>query len=174
VSLSAHELGFSSLDSLEGLDALCLFVPEDERPLQGTAGFVDWRLCGALSRVLQQGWFKGAACDCLLLPSGGRLSMPRIFAIGTGSTRMLDAQLLGDLFSKAAEVLSRAKVEGVALEVPGARSLEESTRASALLNQFVPQFRGNRVAVISDKPLIRVLSSVRPTREVGSKLPHQN
>lgn len=174
MSLSAHELGFASLDSLEGLDALCVFVPEDERPLQGAAGFVDWRLCGALSRVLQQGWFKGAASDCLLLPSGGRLSMPRIFAIGSGNARMLDAQLLGELFSKAAEVLSRAKIEGVALEVPGARSLEESTRASALLNQFVPQFRGSRVAVISDKPLIRVLSNVRPTREVGSKRPHEN
>ena len=174
MSLSTHELGFASLDSLEGLDALCLFVSKDERPLQGAAGYVDWRLCGALSRVLQQGWFSGAAADCLLLPSGGRISMPRIFAIGTGSGRRLNAQLLGDLFSKAAEILSRAKVDGVALEVPGARSLEESTRASALLNQFVPQFRGSRVAVISDKPLLRVLSSVRPTREVGSKAPHQN
>ena len=100
--------------------------------------------------------------------------MPRIFAIGSGQARMLDAHLLGDLFSKAAEVLSRAKIESVVLEVPGARSLEESTRASALLNQFVPQFRGSRVAVISDKPLIRVLSNVRPTREVGSKRPPEN
>ena len=40
------ELGLPALDALE-VDAIAAFVGS-ERPLQGLAGFVDWRLCGAL------------------------------------------------------------------------------------------------------------------------------
>ncbi|HEY1333477.1 MAG TPA: peptidase M17, partial [Myxococcaceae bacterium] len=50
-----------TLDALDPLpvDTVCLFVSEDERPLGGAAGFVDWRLCGQLSRLLVDGFFKG-------------------------------------------------------------------------------------------------------------------
>ena len=85
MNLTTHEIGFPSLDALPGVDSLCVFVGQDERPLRGTAGYVDWRLCGALSRVLLQGFFIGAQGDCLLIPSEGRIAMSRIFALGTGT-----------------------------------------------------------------------------------------
>ena len=34
MSVTTHELGFESLDALSGVDSLCLFVSEDERPLK--------------------------------------------------------------------------------------------------------------------------------------------
>jgi hypothetical protein len=158
VSLTTHELGFESLDEVKAADALCVFVAEDERPLEGAAGFADWRLCGGLSRALRGGFFIGAQDDCLLMPSRGRIAMRRIFVIGIGLARELDADRLGRALARAARVLRLAKVEGVALDVPGARTLAESTRAAALLNQFIPEFRGGHVAVLSDKGLLRLLS----------------
>ncbi|EPX57849.1 hypothetical protein D187_004602 [Cystobacter fuscus DSM 2262] len=158
MNVSAHELGLGGLDSLADVDALCLFVGEDDRPLPGTAGYVDWRLCGALSRVLQSGFFVGAQDDSLLLPTDGRFSVPRVFVMGLGRRRGLEPSSLGEALASAGKVLTRAKVESVALEVPGQEALDESVRFSALQEHFLPAFRGRKVAVLADKELARRLS----------------
>ncbi len=148
MSVTSHEISLESLDALGDVDALCLFVAEDERPLRGTAGFVDWRLCGALSRVLLEGFFRGTEGECLLLPTGGRLPMKRIFVVGIGSRRKLDPAGLGRILSNASEMLQRAKVPSVALEVPGEGTLDEKARSGALQSQFLPAFAKARVAVL--------------------------
>jgi Cytosol aminopeptidase family, N-terminal domain len=157
VNVAAYDVGLEGLDSLEGVDALCLFVGEDDRPLPGSAGYVDWRLCGSLSRVLQSGFFVGAREDSLLLPTDGRFSVPRIFVIGLGQRRGLDASSLGEVLANAGRVLARAKVEAVALEIPGVGALDEGTRAAALTDRFLPAFKGSKVAVLADKELARRL-----------------
>jgi len=158
MSLSIHDIGFDSLDQLPGVDSLCLFVAEDERPLRGTAGYVDWRMCGKLSRILIDRFFTGASGDCLLVPSGGRIAMERIFAVGIGiqSTFSLDA--LSRAMAHSARILSGAQVRAVALEIPGSGKVEGPARAAALLNDFVPAFAGSHVAVLSDKGVSRLLS----------------
>jgi hypothetical protein len=158
MSLSTHEIGFASLDHLPGVDTLCLFVGEDERPLKGTSGYVDWRMCGALSRVLLDRFFTGSVGDCLLIPSEGKIAMSRIFALGIGRLNGFDLTGLTRAMGDAARVLSRAQVPTVALEIPGTGKVEEATRAAALLNQFVPAFSGSHVAVLSDKAVARLLS----------------
>ena len=35
MKVTAHDIAMETLDALEGIDALCLFVGEDERPLRG-------------------------------------------------------------------------------------------------------------------------------------------
>jgi hypothetical protein len=158
VNVSAHDISLEGLDSLEGVDALCLFVGEDDRPLPGSAGYVDWRLCGALSRVLQSGFFVGAREDSLLLPTDGRLRVPRIFVMGLGQRRGLEGRCLGEALAHAGGVLTRARVETVALELPDTPALDESTRASAFSDRFLPAFKGKSVAVLADRELGRRLS----------------
>ena len=158
MNVAAYDIGFEGLDALEGIDALCLFVGEDDRPLPGSVGYVDWRLCGALSRVLQSGFFVGAQDDSLLLPTDGRFSVPRVFVMGLGRRRGLEPSSLGEALASAGKVLTRAKVESVALEVPGQEALDESVRFSALQEHFLPAFRGRKVAVLADKELARRLS----------------
>jgi hypothetical protein len=157
VNVSAYDIGLEGLDSLEGVDALCLFVGEDDRPLPGSAGYVDWRLCGSLSRILQSGFFVGAREDSLLLPTDGGFSVPRVFVIGLGQRSTLDASSLGEALAYAARVLAKAKVEAVALEIPGSGALDEGARASALKEKFLPAFKGKKVAVLADKELARRL-----------------
>ena len=157
MNVSTHEPGLAGLDSLQEVDALCLFVGEDDRPLPGSAGYVDWRLCGALSRVLQSGFFVGAREDSLLLPTDGRFSVPRVFVMGLGQRRALEAGALGEALAAAGRVLTRARVEAVALELPGAGSLGEAARVSAFTERFLPSFKGRKVAVLADKDVARLL-----------------
>jgi hypothetical protein len=159
MNTSCHEMGLDSVDGLAAIEAVCLFVAEDERPLPGLAGFLDWRLCGALSRILRQGFFVGAAKDCLLLPTGGRVPMERAFAVGMGASEQLSAERLSELLAETGAVLKKAKVEAVALEVPGAGRVDDEARASAILNNFVPAFGGRRLALLAEKGFSRFLSS---------------
>src|SRR5512138_627060 len=76
-------MGLPAIDALE-VDALALFVGP-ERPLQGLAGFADWRLCGLISRVIREGSYRPDTGEALLLPSGGRIAVPRIFCLGLPS-----------------------------------------------------------------------------------------
>jgi len=157
VSVTTYDIVLEGLDALAGVDALCLFVAEDDRPLPGTAGYVDWRLCGALSRVLKQGFFTGVKSDWLLLPSDGRIPIPRIFAVGLGARKDLDAGALGAALANAAQVLDKAKVESVALELPGSGRVDEAAQAQALQQHFLSAFKGKRVTVLADKALAKLL-----------------
>ena len=158
MSVTTHDIGFEALDSVEGVDSLCLFVSADERPLPGVAGYVDWRLCGGLSRVLRNGFFQGALGDQLLLPSSHRIAPQRIFAVGVGPAAALSLPLLQQSMRAAALMLTKAGVQGVALELPGAGVVPDPERAEALEKAFLPDFKG-RVAVLAEKPLRALISS---------------
>ena len=157
MNVSAHEVGFESLDNLSGVDSLCVFVSEDERPLRGVAGYLDWRLCGQLSRVILASFFTGEPGDCLLLPSEGRVAMPRVFVMGLGPGKRLSDAALHSAMEEAARTLSKAKVEAVALEVPGAGKLDDATRAAAVAESFIPKFKGKSISLLSEKSISRLI-----------------
>lgn len=145
-----------TLDALDPLpvDTVCLFVSEDERPLGGAAGFVDWRLCGQLSRLLVDGFFKGTRGESLLLPSSGRIGAPRLVVLGLGpGGEALHAGVLRSALSQAADVLNRARVDSVALELPGRGAMPAQERTSAFDEAFAPAFQGSRVTLLADGPV---------------------
>lgn len=151
-TVSTVPLSLEALDPLPA-DTLCLFVPEDERPLTGAAGYVDWRLCGQLSRLLVDGFFKGARGESLLLPSNGRIGAPRVVVLGLGpGGEALQPGALRTVLSQAADVLNRARVDSVALELPGRAGAGAQERASAFDEAFLPAFRGARVTLLADGP----------------------
>jgi Cytosol aminopeptidase family, N-terminal domain len=148
--VSTVPLTLDALDPLK-VDTLCLFVPQDERPLGGAAGFVDWRLCGQLSRLLVDGFFQGTRGESLLLPSSGRIGAPRLVVLGIGpGGEALHGGVLRSALSQAADVLNRARVDSVALELPGRGAMPSQERTSAFEEAFVPAFRGARVTLLSE------------------------
>jgi hypothetical protein len=155
LTVTAYEVGLDPLDSLTGVDSVCLFVADDVRPLQGLAGLIDWRLCGGLSRVLLERFFTGAPGDKLLFPSDGRLTQERMFAFGLGHIGSLTRELLAQALFDAARTLRKAGVRGVALELPGgnAPGMDDAAKVVALNQHFLPEFKGDRVAVFGEKGL---------------------
>ncbi len=151
-----------SLEALDGLtcDALCLFVAEDDRPLSGAAGFVDWRLGGGLSRVLQAGFFVGVVDDKLLFPTSGSLAVPKVFAIGIGKEASLDAPTLGRVLEGAAATLKKAGVASVALALPKG-PLDDEARVEALKRHFLPGFGNGPVTVLAERGVRALLGGTR-------------
>jgi hypothetical protein len=110
--LVPSDLSLAVLDALE-VDSIAAFVGP-ERPLQGLAGLLDWRLCGAVSRAILEGTFTPERGEVLLLPSGGRLPTPRIFCFGLAG----DASSAELVARRACDVLARAGARSVALALP--------------------------------------------------------
>lgn len=106
--LRAHALDLHGLDTLPARDLL-VFVDPDARPLQGLGGLLDWRLCGALTRILERGIFEGRDREQLLTVASGRVPAERIFLYGTGGRD------LRSLLAPALEMVARAGGREVAV-----------------------------------------------------------
>ena len=143
MELSYYPLTMEALDQADA-EALCLFVSEDERPLTGLAGLVDWRLSGRLSRMIRAGLVIGAAGEALLTPPGMRLAFRKLFVFGLGGARS-DEELAGRL-ADALRRLAQAGVKDAALQLParlapdvGVRTLMEGDSALVRALVFTPE-----------------------------------
>ncbi|MDP2272849.1 MAG: M17 family peptidase N-terminal domain-containing protein [Archangium sp.] len=140
--------GLDALDAMTGIEAVCCFVVEDERPLSGAAGFLDWRLCGALSKILGSGFFVGAPGDKLLVPTDARVPARKLFAVGLGRSNAVTALGLEHALTQAAAMLSKANVDSVALAFPALPRPVAQSRDELVDRAFAPHFSG-AVAVFS-------------------------
>ncbi len=68
---------------LQGLVALCF---ENERPLLGLAGLLDWRFHGEYSGFLKKGAFRGSVGEKIYLPYQGPDRVYHILLIGAGQS----------------------------------------------------------------------------------------
>lgn len=111
-------LSLSGIDGLES-ELLCLPVFEDERPLRGVAGLVDWRLCGRLSTLLVDGFFAGHAGEALLMPPPeGRLALARLLLFGAGTRAALGEASCQALVQAIVARVTALRVRTVALALP--------------------------------------------------------
>src|SRR5438105_14906128 len=92
MDLSFYPLTLEALDQAQA-ESLCLFVGEDERPLRGLAGLVDWRLAGGLSKFLKSGFVTGKSGDALLTMAGPRLGFDKLFIFGMGPSGQTEDEL---------------------------------------------------------------------------------
>ena len=153
------EPGLAALDALTGYDAVCVLITEDERPLEGAAGFVDWRMGGALSRVLQSGFFVGSPGEKLLVPTDQTLPTPRLFAMGLGPRKGVTPLGVEHALAAAATMLTKAGVQSVAFSVSRVPQLDDAAMASLVTRAFLPALAGKKVAVFADKAFRSQLAS---------------
>ena len=115
ISIAAANL--KTLDSDKAADLVSVLF-EDERPLRGIPGLADWRLCGMISRFLQQGHLTGMLGERALVPGLGRIPAQRLFLFG-GGPRAGYAQSLPQIVDAIPQVLKAAGSTSVALALPG-------------------------------------------------------
>jgi hypothetical protein len=114
--IEVAELGLAAIDGLD-VDAVAVFVGP-ERPLQGFAGFADWRLCGAVSRAIRSSVFEARPDEALLLPSGGRIAPARVFCSGLPLQVPLSPEAFLHAARMACEAMARAGSEAFATSMP--------------------------------------------------------
>jgi hypothetical protein len=108
------------LSGLDGLaaEALAVFCFADVRPLAGAAGYLDWRVCGAISHRIENGTFAADSDETLLLPTFGRLGRQRLFVFGLGPREFCDRATMRRACRDAVDVMRRAGVEETVLLAP--------------------------------------------------------
>lgn len=77
------ELDASPIERLEADIAVVAWFA-DERPIRGVAARADWRLCGRLSKLANEGSASGEAGEAILLTTSGGLRAPLVVALGVG------------------------------------------------------------------------------------------
>lgn len=75
-----------SAEQARFIDALVATVHENERPLAGLSGLLDWRFHGAISRGLRSGTITGAIGECVYLPISKNGSTYRLILAGAGKS----------------------------------------------------------------------------------------
>ncbi len=70
-------------DSLPGESVVVLYF-SDQKPLDGPAALLDWRLDGQLTRMLLDGEVKGYAGEHVMLQNNGKLKANWILFVGGG------------------------------------------------------------------------------------------
>ncbi|MDH3201598.1 MAG: hypothetical protein OEM15_11960 [Myxococcales bacterium] len=120
----------SSLDQLQ-TEVILLPFFEDERPLRGAAGLVDWRLCGALSRRLAGGDLRGNFGEkswAITLP---KLKAERLLLFGLGQSKAFDRRVAEEACALIAKAINEAKLATAALALPG-RSMDRLSAEDAM------------------------------------------
>lgn len=122
-----------SLRALDGLksEALTLNVFEDERPLRGAAGLVDWRLCGRLSALAVRGRLTGQLGEVLLIPARPRLPFEKLLVFGAGPSAGFDEGAFRARISAVLDTLTGVRVRGSVMTLPG-RSMGRIAAARAI------------------------------------------
>ncbi|OGP86318.1 MAG: hypothetical protein A2Y95_06030 [Deltaproteobacteria bacterium RBG_13_65_10] len=103
--------------------ALVLGFFQDERPLRGAAGMVDWRLNGYVSRLLAGECLSGDSRESTLVATQGRLRPPIVLLVGLGARVHYGFDRITDILGYVTQKLQKLHVEEYALEVPGASLL---------------------------------------------------
>jgi hypothetical protein len=120
---------------LEAIAADLAVVPcfADDRPLVGAAGRADWRLCGALSHLVQGGWIRGSDGEAALVPSLGGIAAPRVMALGLGLRGEFGDAALARFASESLRRAALLHARTLALGWPERLRLSHDEQAEALL-----------------------------------------
>jgi len=103
---------------LQDCDLLAAGFFQDERPLKGTSGWLDWRLNGLLSHFLIEKRLTGNWKESVLIPSQGRITPRLILLAGLGKVREYSSLRVRELLPSLLDTLRKLEVSSVSLSFP--------------------------------------------------------
>ncbi len=133
-----------------------------DRPLRGGAGRADWRLCGKISELVQEGRLSGAEGEALLLlvPAGSVFACPRLLVVGCGDAEGFDRAALRRVAASALGRAAALAVSSVAVALPLGGGVPTLSLDSSTLALVEGAIDGG-----TPLPLLRLL--VTPGTEAG-------
>jgi hypothetical protein len=103
---------------LQECDVLAIGFFQDERPLKGSSGWIDWRLNGMLSHFLIENRLTGDWRETTLIPSKGRVIPQMILLVGLGRVRDYSYLRLRELSPHLLETLKNLNTSNICLSLP--------------------------------------------------------
>lgn len=122
-------------DKMEGEVVVALFF-EDDRPLEGAAALLDWRLDGHLTQQLLDKAVTGALRDSILVQNNGKLVSDWVLLVGGGQRRKLTATVWTRLFSKIFKTCSQAGFSRISICVDADGSIPEDELVTLVSETF--------------------------------------
>lgn len=110
-------------------DVCIVPLPEDERPLRGDAGVVDWRLNGKISELLQSRFCSGAFGEAAMLPAGAGVRAERVLLVGVGPRSALYGRGLVQAATLAGARLVSVRAGTAVFALPESLDLDRDARA---------------------------------------------
>jgi hypothetical protein len=113
-------------------------VWEDERPMGGLAGLLDWRLAGKLSRLSRDGFLSGARGEVLFVPGRPRLPFDKVLVFGCGPRAAFDDEAFRTIMKKLTESLEGLRIRRAVVELPGrAGDAIDPERATEIVLEYI-------------------------------------
>ena len=116
-------------------EVIACSVFQDERPMRGLAGLLDWRLAGRLSALAKTDFLTGAEGEVVLVPGRPHLRFEKVLVLGVGPRASFDEGVVRRVLARLVSALDGLKVRRALVEVPGRASgkLEAAQAAELLL-----------------------------------------
>jgi len=117
---------------------------EDERPLKGSSGWLDWRLNGSLSNLAIRKRVIGNWREMTLVVSEGRVLSPLILLVGLGRMREYSYLRLRELFPFLLDALWKLRVSKICFSLPedSERQVESGKLIEVLMEGVADSMEG--------------------------------
>lgn len=124
-----------ALAELDQLDHETLVVShfQEDRPLRGLAGLVDWRMNGTLNRYVRQGRTTGEVQELVMIPGHKRLHYQRILVLGLGGRKEFSPEVYRQASAFVLGRLRMLNATRFTLGLPGIDALRIPPRQAASL-----------------------------------------
>ena len=125
-------------------EAVVLSFFQDERPLKGVAGLVDWRIHGFISRAIINNVVTGRFAEKTLIPSQRLLLARKILCMGLGESMRYSLTRLQEICTLTLQTLYRIRVFTFACSLPGVETLgwDYSNAAECFVNAAIAWANG--------------------------------
>lgn len=107
-----------ALDQI-GTEILVAGLAEDERPPQGVAGLVDWRLAGRISRLVKRRFATGKLGEVLMVPAKPQMPFEKVILYGLGKRVEFEEAIFRSVIERVLNTLSDLRVRTAVVELPG-------------------------------------------------------
>jgi len=157
------------IDELD-VDTIVLSAFVDERPLKGSSGLIDWRICGRLSRMVMEQHFNAERYETLMFPSDGRIRPARVLMIGLGRLGDFDYDVYCQVLGFTIQAMVKMQIINAALPLPGVglAGLEYGLATERLIEEA--SFKYRQLKEREAEALITIVAGKHRLREVGAVL----
>jgi hypothetical protein len=143
---AVQSFALRELDELPRED-MAGFVFDDERPLAGILGLLDWRLCGRLSRLLQRKVAEGTPGELLLTSLVPWRPRGRLFLVGLGSAAYVTERAVAAASERLWSALTDARVARAIILLPESRM--HAAQLARSLAQCAPPPAGLEITAVT-------------------------